>query len=184
MALRRKARKKSSTSSTTSSSAASKSSKSSQSKGSAEPGLLASLKNPRTLRRMLILVQTVGPPLAAGSMRVSTQVRGVLDERRAHQLGVPVDEVALYKGPAGTILARLSGLTKAVHELRDRRGTDPKVSRFCDTADARITELSAAINATLSMPSGTRRSTLHAISADLDQLDSELMTFLVGPPSS
>ena len=181
MALRRKARKKSSTSSTTSSSAASKSSKS---KGTAEPGLLASLKNPRTLRRMLILVQTVGPPLAAGSMRVSTQVRGVLDERRAHQLGVPVDEVALYKGPAGTILARLSGLTKAVHDLRERRGTDARVSRFCDTADARITELNAAINATLSMPSGTRRSTLHAISADLDQLDSELMTFLVGPPSS
>jgi hypothetical protein len=181
VALRRKARKKSSTSTKGSSSTASKSVAKS---GKTSPGLLASLRNPRTLRRMLILVQTVGPPLVAGTMRVSTQVRGSLDERRAHQLGVSIDDVALYKGPAGTISARLSGLSKAVHDLRDRRGADPKVRRFTDTADARIVELYAAINATLSMPSGTRRSTLHAISADLDQLDSELMTFLVGPATT
>lgn len=179
MALRRKARKKSSTSSST---AGAKSAATAT--GAKKTSLRSSLTNPRTLRRMLILIQTAGPPLAAGTMRFSTEVRGALDQRRAHQLGVPVEEVALYKGPAGTILARLSGLTRAVHDLQDRRGTDPRVSRFVDSAQARITELTAAINATLSMPSGTRRSTLHAISADLDQLDSELMTFLVGPPTS
>jgi hypothetical protein len=34
------------------------------------------------------------------------------------------------------------------------------------------------------MPSSTRRAALRAISADLDQLDAELMTFLVGPPTA
>ena len=32
------------------------------------------------------------------------------------------------------------------------------------------------------MPAATQRSALRAVSADLDQLDAELMTFLVGPP--
>lgn len=178
MALRRKARKKSSSSSTAGSKTAAKAT------GAKKTSLASSLTNPRTLRRMLILIQTAGPPFIAGTMRFSTEVRGALDQRRAHQLGVPIDEVALYKGPAGTILARLAGLTRAVHDLQDRRGTDPRVTRFTDSAQARIGELTAAITATLSMPSGTRRSTLHAISADLDQLDAELMTFLVGPPAS
>lgn len=178
MALRRKARKKSSTSS------AAKSSSKSGAKTEKKPGIIGSLTNPRTLRRMLILVQTVGPPLAAGTMRAGTEVRGALDTRRAHRLGVPVDEVALYKGPAGTLTARLAGLGRSVRDLRSRRGNDPKVSRFVDSTEARIDELTAAINATLSMPSGTRRATLHAISADLDQLDADLMTFLVGPPTA
>lgn len=174
MALRRKARKKSSTSSVAKSGA----------KTEKKSGVMGSLTNPRTLRRMLILVQTVGPPLAAGTMRFSTEVRGALDQRRAHRLGVPIDEVALYKGPAGTLSARLAGLGRSVRDLRARRGTDPKVSRFVDSTEARIDELTAAINATLSMPSGSRRATLHAISADLDQLDADLMTFLVGPPTA
>ena len=92
-----------------------------------------------------------------------------------------IEDVAAYKGPAGTVQARITGLTKAVGDLRARRGTDPKVARFADTATARLGELSAAATATLSMPSGTQRAALRAASADLDQLDAELMTFLVGP---
>ena len=178
MAIRRKARKKSSTapktpSKTPSNTAAKKAGRSS--------GLVATLSDPRTLRRLLLAAKVVGPVVAAGAMRTSTGVRGVLDDRRARQLGVPVEDVAAYKGPAGTVQARITGLTKAVSDLRDRRGTDPKVARFAEGATARLGELSAAATATLSMPSGTQRAALRAASADLDQLDAELMTFLVGP---
>ncbi len=184
MAIRRKARKKSSTAPKASSSSDSNSktsSKTTSKTASRSSGLVATLSDPKTLRRLLLAAKVVGPVVAASAMRTSTGVRGVLDDRRARQLGVPVEDVAAYKGPAGTVQARITGLTKAVGDLRARRGTDPKVARFADTATARLGELSAAATATLSMPSGTQRAALRAASADLDQLDAELMTFLVGP---
>ncbi len=176
MALRRKTRKKSSKPSTTASKSSSKKTTTSRSSG-----LVASLSDPRTLRRLLLAAKVVGPAVAAGALRTSTGVRGVLDDRRARQLGVPIEDVAAYKGPAGTVQARVTGLSKAIGDLRDRRGADPKVARFTEIANARLGELSAAATATLSMPSGTQRAALRAASADLDQLDAELMTFLVGP---
>jgi hypothetical protein len=176
VAIRRKARKKSSTAPKTSSKTGSKTAT-----GGRSSGLVATLSDPRTLRRLLLAAKVVGPVVAAGAMRTSTGVRGVLDDRRARQLGVPIEDVAAYKGPAGTVQARVTGLTKAINDLRTRRGTDPQVARFAETATARLGELSAAATATLSMPAATQRAALRAASADLDQLDAELMTFLVGP---
>ncbi len=178
MALRRKARKKSAPASTTGSK-----SKAKPAAGSRSSGLVATLSDPRTLRRLLLAAKVVGPVVAAGTLKASTEVRGMLDDRRARQLGVPIDDVAAYKGPTGTVQARITGLTKAIDELRARRGTDQKVARFVAATGSRLAELSAASTATLSMPSTTRRAALRAISRDLDQLDSELMTFLVGPPT-
>jgi hypothetical protein len=178
VALRRKARKKSAPASSSGSKSAAKSA------GSRSSGLVAVLSDPRTLRRLLLAAKVVGPVVAAGAMKTSTEVRGVLDDRRARQLGVPVEEVAAYKGPTGTVQARITGLTKAIDELRARRGTDQTVARFAGSTTARLAELSAASTATLSMPTSTRRAALRAISADLDQLDAELMTFLVGPPTA
>ena len=179
MALRRKARKKSAPASSSGSKSAAK-----PTSGSRSSGLVAVLSDPKTLRRLLLAAKVVGPMVAAGAMKTSTEVRGVLDDRRARQLGVPIEEVAAYKGPTGTVQARITGLTKAIDELRARRGTDQTVARFAGSTTARLAELSAASTATLSMPTSTRRAALRAISADLDQLDAELMTFLVGPPTA
>ena len=179
MALRRKARKKSAPASTSGSKSAAK-----PAGGSRSASLVAVLSDPKTLRRLLLAAKVVGPVVAAGALKTSTEVRGVLDDRRARQLGVPIEDVAAYKGPTGTVQARITGLTKAINELRDRRGTDLSVGRFTGTTSARLAELSAASTATLSMPPSTRRAALRAISADLDQLDAELMTFLVGPPTA
>ena len=188
MALRRKTRQKSSSTSTTASktatpkSTASKSGGAKAATGSRRSGVVAALSDPKTLRRLLLAAKIIGPAVAAGAMKTSTGVRGALDDRRARQLGVPVEDVAAYKGPTGTVQARIVGLSTAVDDLRSRRGSDPKINRFAGSSTSRLAELSAAATATMSMPSPTRRAALRAISADLDQLDAELMTFLVGPP--
>ena len=186
MALRRKSSKKPSSKSNKSNSSDKSGSTAAErtavKTGSKSAALIASLSDPKTLRRLLLAAKVVGPVVAATAMKTSTGVRGALDERRAAKLGVPVEDVAEYRGPTGTINARITGLQKSVAELRARRGSDQKVSRFVDTTSARLNELSAASTATLSMPAGTQRSAIRAISADLDQLDAELMTFLVGPP--
>lgn len=184
VALRRKARKKSSSTSSTPAKSATSGTSSAGKPATRTSGVVASLSDPRTLRRLLLAAKIVGPAVAAGAMKTSTGVRGALDERRARQLGVPIEDVAAYKGPAGTVQARITGLSVAISDLRSRRGTDPKVLRFADGSAARLAELSAATTATLSMPATTRKAALRAVAADLDQLDAELMTFLVGPPTS
>lgn len=185
MALRRKSRKKaarSSGSATGSSSPSAKGGPTRSSRGKAATGgMVAMLSDPRAMRRLLLAAKIVGPAVAAGALRASTGVRGVLDERRAKQLGVPIDDVAEYRGAAGAAQARIAGLRNALGDLRARRGTDPKVARFVDSTTARLGELSAAAAATASMPSPTRRSVLQAVSADLDDVDSQLMSYLVGP---
>jgi hypothetical protein len=130
---------------------------------------------------MLLAAKIIGPAVAAGALRASTGVRGVLDERRARQLGVPIDDVAVYRGPAGAVQARIGGLRVALGDLRSRRGPDPTVAEFVDRTTARLGELSAAATATASMPAPTRRSALRAVSADLDDVDAQLMAYLVGP---
>ncbi|TKV56831.1 hypothetical protein FDO65_18475 [Nakamurella flava] len=146
-------------------------------------GALETLTDPKTILRLSTLFRVAGPLLAGGAMKASTSVRGAMDEQRARQLGVAPDAVAAYRGPAGPARARIAGLQSAIDELRGRRGGEPAVARFTDAAVARLSDLTAGVNATTTMAPPTRRVALRAVAADLDQLETELMTYLVGPPS-
>ena len=146
-------------------------------------GALASLTDPKTILRLSTLFRVAGPLVAGGAMKASTSVRGLMDEKRARQLGVSPDSVAAYRGPSGPARARISGLQSAIDELRGRRRGEAAVLRFTDAANARLADLTAGVNATTTMAPPTRRVALRAVAADLDQLETELMTYLVGPPS-
>src|SRR3954447_4939863 len=107
VALRRKSSKKASSKSSKSDSTAAE--RTAIKTGSKSAALVASLSDPKTLRRLLLAAKVVGPVVAATAMKTSTGVRGVLDERPAAKLGVPVEDVAEYKGPTGSVNARITG---------------------------------------------------------------------------
>lgn len=146
------------------------------------PGFLTMITDPRTVLRVVTTIRVAGPVVTAGAMKAATSLRGKLDESRSRQLGVPVEALVDYQGPTGPARARIAGLYGAIGDLRARRGTEENVARFARSADVRLADLTAAVDATVSMPPPTRRVALQAISADLDQVDADLMTFLVGPP--
>ena len=141
--------------------------------------IVETLTDPRTARRALKMVQIAGPAIAPFALDAATTARGFLDERRAIKLGVPADEVAAYRGPTGPSAARIATLRSAVAELRARRSTDLQVTRFADVARARLADLSTAVNTAASMPASRRRSTLAAVARELNQIEADLMTFLV-----
>ncbi len=153
-------------------------------KSTKQAGFLATLRSPRRVYRLMIAARVLAPAIAGTALKASTDVRGALDERKARRLGVPVDEVARYRGPAGPVLARMTGLSTAIDEMRGRRSGDPAVIRFTDSAVPRLADLEAAARAAVTMPAPTRRVALEAVDADLDVLDAELMALLVGPPVS
>jgi hypothetical protein len=144
---------------------------------------MTTLTDPKKVLRLVTAAKVAGPLLAAGAMKASTTVRGVLDEKRAQKLGVPVESVAAYKGPAGPSRARIHGLSAAIQDLRSRRSCELPVVSFTNSANARLIDLTAALDATASMPPGTQRSAIRAVAGELNAIDAELMTFLVGPPS-
>lgn len=144
--------------------------------------IVETLTRPRTARRAMRVVKIAGPVLAPFALEAATATRGFLDERRAIKLGVPAEEVAAYRGPTGATAARIATLRSAIDELRRRRATDLQVIRFADVARARIADLNIAVHTAASMPASRRRSTLNAVSKELNQIEADLMTFLVGRP--
>ena len=144
--------------------------------------IVETLTRPRTARRAMRVVRIAGPVLAPFALEAATATRGFLDERRAIKLGVTAEEVAAYRGPTGATAARIATLRSAVDELRRRRAGDLQVIRFADVARARLADLNTAVNTAASMPSARRRSTLNAVAKELNQIEADLMTFLVGRP--
>jgi membrane protein involved in colicin uptake len=142
--------------------------------------LLSRVTDPKAARRALTVAKVVGPVIAPFALKAATSTREYLDNRRAHRLGVAAAEVGAYRGRTGSAEARLSGLKRAIDDVRSRRAGDLQVTRFADVASGRITDLTAAVRAAASMPAGRRRGTVSAVNRELDQIDADLMTFLVG----
>ncbi|GGM10469.1 DUF6474 family protein [Nakamurella endophytica] len=142
-------------------------------------GAIATLTDPKTARNAVAVARLAGPALAPLALRASTAARSLIDHRRAAKLGVPVDQVAAYRGPAGPSLARIDTLEQAVEDLRRRRGGDTRVAGFADTARGRFADLRAAAHAAAPMPPGRRRVTLRAIGGEISRLESALLTYLV-----
>lgn len=146
----------------------------------APKSLFDRVTDPRSARKVLSAAKVIGPVVAPFALKAATSTREYLDTRKAGRLGVGTAEVGAYRGPTGSVEARLHGLKISVDELRSRRSSDLQVTRFADVATGRIADLTTAARAAASMPGGRRRSTVHAINRQLDQIDADLMTFLVG----
>ena len=142
-------------------------------------GIIGQLTNPKTASRAMSAAKIVGPAVAPYAMKAATSARGYLDERRAQKLGVGADEVAAYRGPTGPAAARIASLRSGIDEVRRSKVADPRVNRFADAARARLVDLEIATHAAASMPPARRRGTLAAIGRELNQIDADLMTFLV-----
>lgn len=145
--------------------------------------LVNTLLDPKTARRGLTIVKLVGPTVTPLAMSASVGIRGLLDDRRARNLGIDPTRIGTYRGPTGTVAARIDGLTASVENLLSRRSGEPPVVRFCDAAHRRLDDLSTAIDAAASMPTGRRKATINAVTGDLNQIDADLMTFLVARPA-
>ena len=145
-------------------------------------GLVGTLTDPKTAKRALAVARIAGPAVAPFALKAATSTREFLDQRRAVKLGVTADEVSAFRGPTGPAGARIAGLKAGVEELRARRTTDLQAVRFADVARTRLVDLSTAVNTAASMPPARRRGTLAAVNKELNQIEADLMTYLVGSP--
>ncbi len=110
--------------------------------------------------------------------RASISARGLLDERRADRLGIPLSQLGQFSGHGAALSARIAGAEQSLRELADKKPKDAETKQFVAAISARLGDLAAAVTAAENMPSARRRAAHAAITEQLDGVDADLMARL------
>ncbi|BBY26582.1 DUF6474 family protein [Mycolicibacterium sediminis] len=136
------------------------------------------LLSPSKIRRILTVSRMLAPVLVPVVYRGAIAVRGVLDQRRADQLGIPLSQVGQFSGVGGALSARIAGAEQSLRKVADKKPKDAETKQFVAAVTDRLSDLAAAIAAAENMPTSRRRAAHAAISDQLDGVDADLLARL------
>lgn len=136
---------------------------------------------PGKAKNLIGVARVVGPvvlPVVTPYLlKAVSAARGGMERYRARKLGVPVGDLAEYSGRGGALHARIVGADAALTDLAAHAsGAHAEQDRaFAETGHTTLAKLAAAIRAAERMPATRRRAAHKAVSAELDQLEAELL---------
>jgi hypothetical protein len=132
---------------------------------------------PGRIRRTLTASRLLAPVVVPIAYRAAVSARGVIDERRADKLGVPLTQLGQFSGAGGRLSARISGAEQSLR-LVDERHDDSETQQFVSAITERLTALAAAVPAAENMPGPRRRAAHSSISEQLDGIEADIMARL------
>jgi hypothetical protein len=130
------------------------------------------------IRRTLTVSRLLAPVLVPVVYRAVTEVRGILDDRRAERLGVPLSQIGQFSGHGGQLSARIAGAERSLRSVAEKKPKDAETKQFVGAVTERLTDLAAAVTAAETMPTTRRRAAHAAIAEQLDGIDADLMARL------
>jgi Family of unknown function (DUF6474) len=136
------------------------------------------LLSPTRIRRTLTVTRLLAPVVVPLLYRAAMAVRGLIDERRADRLGVPLSQIGQFSGYGAELSARIAGAEHSLRLVAERKPKDAETKQFVAAMTDRLSDLSAAVTAAENMPAARRRSAHGAISKHLDGVDADLMARL------
>jgi Family of unknown function (DUF6474) len=136
------------------------------------------LLSPTRIRRLLTVSRLLAPIVVPLLYRVAIAARGLIDQRRADQLGVPLAQIGQFSGHGGRLSARIAGAEQSLRSVQEKKPKDAETRQFVTAISERLTDLAAAVTAAENMPTGRRRGAHAAISRQLDEVDADLMARL------
>ncbi len=136
------------------------------------------LLSPTRIRRVLTVSRLLAPIVVPLVYRAAVAARGLIDQRRADQLGVPLAQIGQFSGHGARLSARVAGAEQSLRLVHDKNPKDAETKQFVAAVSERLTDLSAAITAAENMPAARRRTAHSAISRQLDGVDADLMARL------
>jgi hypothetical protein len=116
-----------------------------------------------------VVAPAIIPVLAPFAAKAAGAVADRYDRYRANRLGVDVGELSQYTGKGARLHARITGLARALDELRSR-----EPDHVTET-ESRLAKLVAAVRAAERMPAPRRKAAHRAVSSDLDVLETDLL---------
>ncbi len=136
------------------------------------------LLSPTRIRRALTVTRLLAPVVVPLAYRAAMAARGLLDERRADRLGVPLTQLGQFSGHGAQLSARIAGAEQTLRLVADKNPKDAETKQFVAAVNERLNDLSAAVTAAENMPSANRRTAHNSISKQLDEIDADLMARL------
>jgi hypothetical protein len=136
------------------------------------------LLSPTKIRRLLTVSRLLAPIVVPLVYRVAIAARGLIDERRADRLGVPLSQIGQFSGHGAQLSARIAGAEQSLRSVADKKPKDAETKQFVAAVNERLADLSAAITAAENMPASRRRAAHAAIAEQLDGIDADLMARL------
>jgi Family of unknown function (DUF6474) len=136
------------------------------------------LLSPTRIRRLLTVSRLLAPILVPVVYRVAIATRGLIDQRRADQLGVPLAQIGQFSGSGGRLSSRIAGAERSLRTVQDNKPKDAETKQFVAAISERLADLAAGVTAAENMPSARRRGAHAAISSQLDEIDADLMARL------
>ena len=136
------------------------------------------LLSPTRIRRVLTVSRLLAPILTPVIYRAAMAARGLIDQRRADQLGIPLAQIGQFSGHGAQLSARIAGSEKSLRMVQEKKPKDAETKQFVAAISERLTDLSAAITAAENMPAARRRAAHSAISSQLDGIEADLMARL------
>ncbi|GAB3009914.1 DUF6474 family protein [Mycobacterium bourgelatii] len=136
------------------------------------------LLSPTRIRRALTVSRLLAPILTPVIYRAAVAARGLIDQRRADRLGIPLAQLGRFSGHGARLSARIAGAEQSLRVVQEKKPKDPETRQFVSAISERLADLSAAITAAENMPTARRREAHNAISAQLDGIEADLLARL------
>ncbi|WP_111512187.1 DUF6474 family protein [Mycobacterium kyogaense] len=136
------------------------------------------LFTPTKIRRALTVSRLLAPVVIPLVYRASISARGLIDERRADRLGIPVSQLGQFSGHGAELSARIAGAEQSLRQLTEKKPKDAETKQFASAISARLTDLAAAVTAAENMPPARRKPAHAAIAQQLDGIDADLLARL------
>jgi len=136
------------------------------------------LMSPARIRRALTVSRLLAPIVVPIVYRAAIAARGLVDQRRADRLGVPLSQIGQFSGAGGPLSARVAGAERSLRRVAEKKPKDPETKQFVAAMTERLTDLSAAVTAAENMPAAQRRAAHAAITEQLNGIDADLMARL------
>jgi hypothetical protein len=133
------------------------------------------LLSPTRIRRVLTVSRLLAPIIVPVVYRAAMSIRGLIDQRRADQLGVPLAQIGQFSGHGARLSARIAGAEQSLRAVQEKRPKDAETRQFAAAISERLTDLSAAIPAAENMPAARRRAAHAAISKQLNEIEADLL---------
>jgi hypothetical protein len=137
---------------------------------------------PARAKNLIAVAKVVGPAVIPVVAPLAVRAAGLVSERydrfRARRLGVDVGELPEYTGKGAKLSARLAGVAGSLTELRERSDLGDADRAWVSRTEGRLAQLAAAVRAAERMPAARRKAAHRAVSADLDQIEAELLRHL------
>jgi hypothetical protein len=136
------------------------------------------LLSPTRIRRLLTVSRLLAPIIVPVAYRVAIAARGLIDQRRADQLGVPLAQIGQFSGSGGRLSARIAGAEQSLRTVQGNKPKDAETKQFVAAISERLADLAAAVTAAENMPGARRRGAHAPISTQHHEIDADLMARL------